>query len=95
MSIQNKFISIGDICWLYYNTTPGQSQCGDYAYLNAYAKNRSEKIEDGKIYVKVKIREIAWKYTKFVIFFSVVNKGGSQGYQSEVADIERLTLIKE
>jgi len=60
-----------------------------------YAKNRSEKIEDGKTYVKVKIRDIAWKYKKFVIFFSVIHKDGKEGYQSEVSDIERLTLIKD
>ena len=40
MSIENKFVSIGDICWLYYNTVLGQSQCGDYGYLNVCQKQK-------------------------------------------------------
>ena len=87
-------VSVDDLCWLHFNTRYGQSQCGDYAYHKCYAPKRSEKIEDDETYVKIRITDIAWKYGGVAFFYKVVNKDGTESYQSEVRDDTRLTLIK-
>lgn len=86
---------IGDLCWLHFNTKLGQSQCGDYAYHRCYVPNRSEKIEDGETYIKIRITNIAWKYGRMAFFYKSVNKDGTETYECEVDDPTRLTLIKQ
>lgn len=94
MSIKKDYIKGGEIAWLHFNTKMGQAQCGDYAYQQAYAPNRSEKIEDGKTYVKVKILDVVSKYGKLTFNLKTINKNGSEIYETQCDDIERLTLIK-
>ena len=73
-NIFNSCISVGETVWVYYNTKLGQSpQCGDYGYLNAYAKNREEAVINGKHYIKGKITGITWHYNG--IQFSIVILG--------------------
>jgi len=95
MSLNGKYIEKGDLCWLHYNRAEGQSESGDYAYLNAYAKNRSEKVEDGKTYVKVRITDIVWKYIQFVFNINIVNKDGTECYPQQVYEPNRLTQIAD
>tara|TARA_R110000772_G_scaffold17946_3_gene50136 strand:+ start:223196 stop:223477 length:282 start_codon:yes stop_codon:yes gene_type:complete len=93
MSLKGKYIKGGELCWLHFNTTLGQTQSGDYAYQKAYAKNRSEKIEDGETYVKIIITDVVWKYDEVYFNFKTVNKDGTTCYSNQVHDPERLTLI--
>jgi hypothetical protein len=93
MSLKGKVVSGGEVCWLHFNTTLGQPQCGDYGYQKAYAPNRSEKIEDGETYVKVKILDVMWKYDAICFNIITVNKDGSESYKTQVDDADRLTLI--
>jgi hypothetical protein len=95
MSLKGKYIEGGEVCWLYFDLTPGQTQSGDYAYQQAYAKNRSEKKEDGRTYVKVRIKEVVWKYDKVCFNIVTINKDGTEGYDTQVLDPERLTLIQK
>lgn len=94
MSLKGKYIDGGELCWLHFNVTPGQSQYGDYGYQQAYAKNRSQKVEDGETYIKVRIKEVVWKYDKVVFNVITVNKDGSEVYDTQVDDAERLTYIE-
>ena len=47
MSVVGKYAEAGNKVWVHYNTKSGQSQYGDYAYVQGYAKNRSQKVDDG------------------------------------------------
>jgi len=94
MSLEKEYIQGGEFAWLHFNTKLGQSQCGDYAYQQAYAPNRSEKIEDGETYVKVKILEVVSKYGRMTFNLVTVNKDGSIVYPTQCDEIDRLTLIK-
>jgi len=94
MSLQGKYIEGGETCWLHFDLTPGP-QYGDYGYQECYAKNRSEKVEDGKTYVKVIIKEVVWKYSHVCFNIKTVNKDGSEVYDTQVYEPERLTLINE
>ena len=93
MSLQGKYISGGEICWLHFNITPGQTQYGDYGYQQVYAKNRSEKVEDGETYVKVRIKDVVWKYGRVCFNVITVNKDGTEEYCTQVYEPERLTII--
>lgn len=93
MSLKGKYIKGGELCWLHFNTEMGQSQCGDYGYQQCYAPNRSEKIEDGETYIKVRIEDVVWKYTRIAFNVKTVNKDGSTVYGTQVYDPERLTII--
>ena len=93
MSLENKIVRGGELCWLHFDTKPGQSQCGDYGYQKEYAPNRSEKIEDGETYVKVKVLSVMWKYDKIAFNLITVDKDGTESYKHQVSDPERLTLI--
>ncbi len=95
MSVKGKCIKGGELCWLHFNTVLGQMQCGDYGYQNAYAKNRSEKIEDGETYVKVRIKSILWKYDKIAFNIMSVNRDMTESYNTQVSDPDRLTLIPD
>lgn len=88
MSLKGKYVEKGDLCWL-------QLESVDYTYLNAYAKNRSEKVEDGKSYVKVRITKIVWKYINFVFNINIVNKDGTECYPQQVYEYNRLTQITD
>lgn len=93
MSIKSKCVQGGELAWLHFNTKIGQSQSGDYAYQQAYAKNRSEKIEDGETYVKVRILSVMSKYGKLTFNLQTVCRDGTEVYNTQCDDIERLTLI--
>lgn len=95
MSLEGKYIKGGEKCWLHFNTELGQSQSGDYAYQKAYAKDRSEKIEDGETYVKVRILEVVWKYGRVCFNIKTINKDLTEVYSTQVYDVNRLTLINE
>lgn len=90
-----KYVTVNDYCWLHYNTEKGQSQSGDYAYLEAYAKDRSEKILNGETYVKVKIKGIIWKYTSFAFNCTIMSEGNTELYNIQITEPERLTLIEK
>jgi hypothetical protein len=93
MALDTRIIKGGELCWLHFNTTEGQSQCGDYGYQKCYAPNRSEKIEDGETYVKVLVTDVWWKYGRVCFNITTVNKDGSGSYDTQVFDADRLTLI--
>lgn len=93
MSLHGQYIRGGELCWLHFNLTPGQTEFGDYAYQKAYAKTRSEKIEDGETYVKVKILEIVWKYKHVCFNVTTISKDNKELYATQVYDAKRLTLI--
>ena len=95
MSLKGKYIEGGELVWVHFNVTPGQSQFGDYAYQNAYAKNRSQKIEDGETYIKMKIKEVIWKYNSICFNMITINKDGSEVYDTQIDDVNRMTLIDE
>lgn len=95
MSLKGKYVEARDLCWLHFKQRKGHSESGEYAYLDAYAKNRSEKVEDGETYIKVRITEIVWKVDKFVFLINIVNKDGTECYPTQVDKPERLTLIGE
>lgn len=77
-----KYVTANEYCWLHYNTEKGQSQSGDYAYLNAYAKDRVEKIE-----------EIVWKYNSICFNCIVVSKYNEELYDIQITEPNRLTLM--
>lgn len=91
----NKHIQRGTICWLHFHNMakPGHHHCGDYAYIQAYAKNHSKKVEDGELYVKVAIKDIFWIHGKCRFVFEIMCKDGSLHYQTMVDEPERLTPI--
>ncbi len=93
MSIKDKCVMGGEMAWLHFNTKIGQSQSGDYAYQKCYAKNRSEKIEDDEVYVRVRIKSVMSKYGKLTFNLRTICKDGSEVYDTQCDDIERLTLI--
>lgn len=95
MSLKGKYIKGGELCWLHFNLQLGQPQSGDYAYQCAYAKNRSEKLEDGETYIKVRIIDIVWKYNQICFNIKTVNKDMTEVYSSQIYDVKRLTLIIE
>ena len=95
MSLKKKCVIGGELAWLHFNTELGQPQCGDYAYQKAYAPNRSEKIEDGETYVKVRIVDVMSKYGKLTFNLMTVCKDGTEVYPTQCDDIERLTLIED
>jgi hypothetical protein len=92
MSIKGQIIRGGEICWLHFKLDTPNPQSGDYAYQKAYAPNRSEKIEDGETYVKVKIKTVWWKYDKICFNIITVNRDKSESYDTQVYNAERLTL---
>jgi len=95
MSLKKHCIKGGELAWLHFNTKLGQSQCGDYAYQQAYAKNRSEKKEDGETYIKVRIVDVMSKYGKLTFNLLTVCKDGKEVYNTQCDDHNRLTLITE
>jgi hypothetical protein len=97
MSLKKEYIEGGELCWLHFHTKTGHpsGQSGDYAYQQCYAKNRSEKIEDGETYVKVRILDVVSKYGKLTFNLKTVCKDGTEIYETQCDDYNRLTLIKE
>ncbi len=93
MSVVGKYANVGNKVWVHYNTKSGQSQSGDYTYIKGYAKNRSQKVEDGETYVKAVIDSISWHYTSIAFNLRVLDKDGTAGYRIQIKEPERLTLI--
>lgn len=93
--MKNKSISAGSILWLhFYNKAkPGHAHCGDYGYIEAYAPNRSEKIEDGELYVKVALKEIIYNHGNIRFCLEIVNKDNTCSYSITVDEPERLSYI--
>ena len=95
MNIENHCLYGDELVWVHFNTTPGQTQCGDYAYQKAYAKNRSEKIQDGETYIKMRITSMMCKYGKLTFNLITVNKDGTEDYDTQCDDMTRMTLIRD
>lgn len=93
MSLYGKYVSGGEKAWLYFNTTPGQMQYGDYGYQQAYAKERDEHVRNGKTYVLVKILDVVWKYKHVCFNVTTISKDGKELYKTQVYDPERLKLL--
>ena len=93
--MKNKSISAGAIMWLHFHNMAkkGHQHCGDYGYIQAYAKNRSEKVEDGELYVKVAVKEISFNYGKPTFSLEIVNKDGTCSYPISINEPERLSYI--
>lgn len=91
--IVGQHVRAGVKAWLHFNTTLGQTQSGDYAYVKVYAPNRSEKIEDGETFVKVVIKEIVWAYNSIQFNVAILDKDGTEGYEKQIDDPRRLTLV--
>jgi hypothetical protein len=91
--MKNKSISVGTICWLHFHNQAkkGHQHCGDYGYIQAYAKNRSEKIEDDELYVKVAIKEISYDHDRINFSMEVVNRDNTCSYCINTNDPARLT----
>lgn len=79
----NDVVVGGELAWLHFDRSPGQTQSGDYAYQKAYAPKRSEKIEDGETYVKVRITSISCNYGKFTLNLRTVCKDGTEVYDTQ------------
>lgn len=96
MSLTNKYAAIGDKIWISYDTNIGQGQYGDYCYIKSWFPNRSEKIEDGNLYIKGIIYNISWHYNGIQFTCKVINKDGSiNNTEIYIKDPSRLTLIKD
>lgn len=95
-NLKNEYVEGGELCWLHFITESGHSsgQSGDYAYQQCYAPNRSQKIEDGETYVKVRITSVVSKYGRLTFNLVTVNKDDTESYATQCNDIERLTIIK-
>lgn len=96
-NIKNTCVSIGQKLWISYNPAPGQSQCGDYGYLNAYAKDCLEHQIDNLKYIHGKVVDIICHYGG--IQFSIeIGRGveprysNSRGYVVYIKDIDRLFM---
>lgn len=97
-NIKNTCVSIGQKLWISYDPAPGQSQCGDYGYLNCYSKDRREHTIDNLKFVHGKVVDIIWHYDaeQFSIEISRADASESntksRGYVVFIKDINRLFL---
>ena len=91
----DKMIKRGSICWLHFHNMakPGHTHCGDYGYIQCYAKKHSKKVEDGELYVKVAIKDIFWIYDKCRFVAEVMCTDGSLKYSITIEEPSRLTAI--
>jgi len=95
MSLINQYATIGYKVWISYNTTIGQHQYGDYCYIKSWFPDRSEKIEDGNLFIKGIIHNINWHYDNVQFTCKIINKDGSiNKTEIYIKDPTRLTLIK-
>jgi len=90
-------ISRGSICWLHFHNQakPGHQHCGDYGYIQAYAKKHCKKVEDEELYVKVAVKDIFWfSFSNRVRFVcEVMQTDGTLAYEICVDEPDRLTPI--
>ena len=95
-NIYTQVVSSGTNLWIKYDPTPGQSQCGDYGYLNAYAKERIEAVVNGEIFVKGRVKDITWNYNgiqfNILILGSMKNGVPEKLYTVFIKEPERLFL---
>lgn len=88
------FIRVGDKVWCRYNTKEGQLQNGDYAYLNAYAKEREELIAENDIsYVKMFIEEIFINHGIVTFVCQVLSSDEKQLYKITISDNARFVKL--
>lgn len=91
-NIFNECVYADEKVWISYNTEIGQSQCGDYGYLKAYAPNREEAVINGKHYVKGKINKIGCVYGHIRFFIDILAENGDTLYAVTIDDPSRLYL---
>ena len=83
-------ISVGTVCWLSFNCLNGpHSESGAHAYVECYAKNTIEKIQDGLVFCKVVITEIFKDHGYLKFAYKHVQKDGSSIYECTTTDEDR------
>jgi hypothetical protein len=90
-----KEIQRGSICWLHFHNQakPGHAHCGDYGYIQCYAKKHSKKIEDGELYVKIAVKDIFWIHGHIRFVCEVMQTDGTLSYEICVDEPSRLTAF--
>ncbi len=90
--MENKEITRGSICWLHYHNQgkPGHAHCGDYGYVKGIVPKHSKKIEDDELYVKVAVKDIAYRFGNVQFSMEVLDVDGNASYSITCNEPDRL-----